>query len=75
MKIMNKNTIYILFISIIISLASCTNSGRGYEYMPNMYRSPSLDTYGQNTIYSDSSNASKPVEGTIPRGKFNLFQD
>ena len=73
MKIMNKSKIYILFISIIISLSSCTNGGRGYEYMPNMYRSPSLDTYGQNTIYSDSSNARKPVKGTIPRGKLLTF--
>ena len=36
--------------------------------MPDMYRSPSYETYGLNSMYSDSMAARKPVEGTIPRG-------
>ena len=42
--------IFILFVALI---CSCTNP-EGYEFMPNMYRSPSLETYGQNTYFSDS---------------------
>ena len=63
----------VIICSVYLLIVSCGNDGRGYEYMPNMYRSPSLDTYGQNTIYSDSSNARKPVKGTIPRGKLLTF--
>jgi len=40
----------------------------GYEYMPNMYRSPSYETYSQNPIFENNSTARQPVEGTIPRG-------
>jgi hypothetical protein len=40
----------------------------GYEYMPNMYRSPSYETYSVNPNFSDSMTARKPVTGTIPRG-------
>ena len=54
-------------------LVSCGNDGRGYEYMPNMYRSPSLETYGKNTIFKDSLNARKPVKGTIARGYLKTF--
>jgi cytochrome c len=52
---------------------SCGNDGRGYEYMPNMYRSPSLETYGKNKIFSDSLNARTPVKGTIARGYLKTF--
>lgn len=46
----------------------------GVEYMPDMYRSPSIETYGGNSFYgeSDSMAARLPVEGTIPRG-FNPY--
>ena len=54
-------------------IISCGNDGRGYEYMPNMYRSPSLETYGKNSVFSDSLNARKPVEGTIARGYLKDF--
>lgn len=55
-------------------ITSCTNNdGRGYEYMPNMYRSPSLETYGMNSVFSDSLNARKPVKGTISRGNLSSF--
>jgi len=40
----------------------------GYEYMPNMYRSPSYETYSENPIFKNNSTARKPVEGTVPRG-------
>ena len=54
-------------------IVSCGNDGRGYEYMPNMYRSPSLETYGKNKVFSDSLNARKPVAGTIARGYLKDF--
>ncbi len=58
--------LYFLFVS-------CGNDGRGYEYMPNMYRSPSLETYGKNIVFKDSLNARKPVKGTIARGYLKTF--
>ena len=61
MKILLK---FILSV-ILVTLFSC-NSETGYEYMPNMYRSPSLETYGENKV--TESNALLPVKGTIPRG-------
>ena len=52
--------ILLKFISsvILVTLFSC-NSETGYEYMPNMYRSPSLETYGENKV--TESNALLPV--------------
>jgi mono/diheme cytochrome c family protein len=41
----------------------------GFEFMPDMYRSPSLEYYGTHTINGDTLNSAKlPVEGTIARG-------
>jgi cytochrome c len=39
--------------------------------MPNMYRSPSYETYGENNI--NGMNALIPVEGTIARGHLSSF--
>ena len=64
------NTVLILSIFLI---TSCSNGGAGYEYMPNMYRSPSLETYGENNLFTDSLNAREPVKGTIARGKLTTF--
>ena len=63
----------ILVFCMYILFVSCGNDGRGYEYMPNMYRSPSLETYGMNTVFKDSINARKPVKGTIARGYLKTF--
>ena len=72
---MNKLILRFLFVSVIIFLFSCGggDSDPGYEYMPNMYRSPSLETYGENTIFSDSLNARTPVKGTVARGHLLTF--
>ena len=64
---------FIIICSIYILFSSCGNDGRGYEYMPNMYRSPSLETYGENNLFTDSLNAREPVKGTIARGKLTTF--
>ena len=62
-----------LLICCVGLIFSCSNPGPGYEFMPDMYRSPSLETYGQNTYFSDSLNARKPVEGTIARNYLSTF--
>ncbi len=70
---MNKVLTKIGFIAGVIFLSACTggDSNPGYEFMPNMYRSPSLETYGENAI--TGMNALQPVEGTIARGKLSVF--
>ncbi|MCB0480144.1 MAG: c-type cytochrome [Flavobacteriales bacterium] len=41
----------------------------GIEYMPDMYRSPSFETYGENLFYGDTvMSARLPASNTIPRG-------
>lgn len=65
-------TLSLLFIlcSLLFILHSCTSDplSPGVEFMPDMYRSPSYETYSLNSMYPDSMAARKPVEGTIPRG-------
>lgn len=64
---------FFIICCIYLLVVSCGNDGRGYEYMPDMYRSPSLETYGKNNVFSDSLNARKPVKGTIARGYLSTF--
>ena len=59
------------FIGIIFLISCSSDSNPGYEFMPNMYRSPSLETYGENTI--TGMNALDPVKGTIARGQLKMF--
>tara|TARA_B100000963_G_C22635899_1_gene677566 strand:+ start:196 stop:795 length:600 start_codon:yes stop_codon:yes gene_type:complete len=65
----------LLFIIVILSgCGDASSDGKkftkhpGYEYMPNMYRSPSYETYSENPLFSNNSTARRPVEGTIARG-------
>lgn len=51
----------------LISSCSKDNKSTGLEYMPDMYRSPSLEVYGQSSLFSDSLAMRKPVKGTQPR--------
>ena len=66
-------TNFVIIFALYMLLISCSNDGRGYEYMPDMYRSPSLETYGKNNVFSDSINARLPVKGTIARGYLKTF--
>ena len=70
---MNKVLAKLGLIVGIVLFSSCTggDSSPGYEYMPNMYRSPSQETYGENTI--NGMNARTPVKGSIARGKVSTF--
>ncbi len=57
----------------MVVLSSCMKNdpnSPGYEYMPDMYRSPSYETYSVNPNFSDSMTARKPVAGTISRGEY-----
>ena len=68
---MNKLFLKIGFFAAIISLASCGNdSSPGYEYMPNMYRSPSIETYEEHNIEGYNG---LPVKGTISQGNLSTF--
>ena len=55
---------------VSVILSSCNDDPKhpGYEYMPDMYRSPSYETYSINPNFKDSMTARRPVAGTIPRG-------
>jgi mono/diheme cytochrome c family protein len=69
--VMKKIFLYILPAAAFIQLSSCTNDDvkkPGYEYMPDMYRSPSYETYSSNPNFPDSMTARQPVSGTIARG-------
>ena len=70
-------TIKFVFVSALFGLVltSFTSCGKkdvnspGVEFMPDMYRSPSLEYYGIHTVDGDTINsAKKPVEGTVSRG-------
>jgi mono/diheme cytochrome c family protein len=58
-----------LALVVSMTLSSCGDpNSPGYEFMPNMYRSPSPETYGVNEFYKDSMSARTPVAGTVARG-------
>jgi mono/diheme cytochrome c family protein len=74
---MKKFLTYILPVVLLSILASCkyTDTTKpGYEYMPDMYRSPSYETYSSNPNFPDSLTARQPVKGTIARGDA-IFSD
>ena len=69
--------LYYLIVLMLMIFVGCADSASdgseltrhpGYEYMPNMYRSPSFETYSENPNFSNNSTARLPVEGTIARG-------
>lgn len=62
---------------VVVSLFSCKEkNGLAPEYMPDMFRSPSIETYvdygevrdKQHPDMKDKMSAMLPVKGTIPRG-------
>ncbi len=72
-KILMMNNIYYKTLLLLISITflSCADENTpGYEFMPNMYRSPSIETYSEHTI--DGYNGI-PVKGTISRGNISTF--
>ncbi len=68
--LMRKIFKYILPVAAVIALASCNDDPKspGYEYMPDMYRSPDYETNSANPNFKDSMTEQPPVAGTIARG-------
>lgn len=56
----------------LVGLVACNRdkSTPGYEYMPNMYRSPHFKTYEANPNTPNGTTALPIVEGTVPRGYY-----
>lgn len=58
----------VLMLGVLLSACNSEQSP-GYEYMPDMYRTPHIKTYEANDVVNqDSLSALIPAEGTIPRG-------
>jgi mono/diheme cytochrome c family protein len=57
---------------LLAGISSCGKrdaNSPGFEYMPDMYRSPSLEYYQVHTVDGDTlQNAMLPVPGTVARG-------
>ena len=68
----NSSLVGSALVCIAILMSSCTKdpNSPGVEYMPDMYRSPSYETYSENPVLPDSMTALKPVAGTITRGEW-----
>jgi len=60
---------------VMMAITACNDDAKkpGYEYMPNMYRSPSYETYSGNPNFPDSMTARQPVAGTIARGDNAIY--
>jgi mono/diheme cytochrome c family protein len=65
-----KNIALTSVVAAMLAFSSCKRDplSPGVEYMPDMYRSPSYEAYGENGIYKDGMAARKPVTGTVSRG-------
>lgn len=55
---------------LAVGLQSCKSdpNSPGFEYMPDMYRSPAIEAYMANDFYQNGMATRQPVENTIPRG-------
>ncbi|MGB0402771.1 MAG: c-type cytochrome [Salibacteraceae bacterium] len=68
------NTLGVIITGVIL-MNSCKSdpNSPGIEYMPDMYRSVSFETYGENQFYGDTiMSARLPAENSISRGMDNL---
>lgn len=68
---MNNIHTFIICLAVIATLlVGCESNPQspGYEYMPDMYRTPSVETYQEDSTFEYGMSALQPVEGTIPRG-------
>lgn len=60
---------FILVIALAALTTACFNKRRpNYQYFPDMYTSPSYETYGEYEIFPEGQSAMLPAEGTIPLG-------
>ena len=65
-----RGFINILVLAVIFGMMfSCQKDSQpNYQFFPQMYQSPSYETYGEYEIFADEQSAMIPVEGTIARG-------
>src|SRR3954467_11913637 len=77
MKLINKNLkLTLCSLTAAVLVAGLTSCGKkdanspGFEFMPDMYRSPSVEVYGTSTFNGDTVYSTKfmPAKGSIARG-------
>lgn len=60
---------FALVLTVSVSLVGCFNKDKpNYQFFPDMYVSPSYETYGAYDIFPDEQSAMLPAQNTIPRG-------
>lgn len=65
-----SKALYVVFCTLCFSSCGSKDpNSAGIEFMPDMYRSPSIEVYGTNALYADGTGSRKPVAGTIARGE------
>lgn len=58
-----------IILAVSSTLVGCFNKNKpNYQYFPDMYVSPSYETYGAYEIFPGEQSAMLPAENTIPRG-------
>ena len=62
--------IAMIFLAVVLYTSCQNNSHPGYEYMPDMYRSPGIETYAESNIKGYHG---VPVKGTLSRGNLTTF--
>lgn len=69
LKLITCGTFAVMLVAGFTSCGKKDANSPGFEFMPDMYRSPSLEYYGTHIINGDTINSSKlPVAGSISRG-------
>ena len=65
------NIVIFLMFAVFVSCTDSSNTNPGFEYMPDMYRSPSIGAQSEHSVNGYNS---KPVAGTIAQGKLSTFK-
>lgn len=70
LKLVTRGTMAAMLVAGFTSCGKKDANSPGFEFMPDMYRSPSLEVYGTRVVDGDTITAFEflPVKGTISRG-------
>jgi mono/diheme cytochrome c family protein len=69
LKLFTCGTFVVMLVAGFTSCGKKDANSPGFEFMPDMYRSPSVENYGTYIIGDDTLNSAMlPVKGTIARG-------
>lgn len=69
LKLVACGTFAVMLVAGFTSCGKKDANSPGFEFMPDMYRSPSVEYYGTHVINGDTlDNAMLPVAGTVARG-------